>query len=372
MKRNTKFFLVLICALLLFACGKNAEKGGRKVTYQIGFPTEDSPELSEFLRSDIWGYQAILLSEEEETFIYSERNMNVNENKINYFQHTLSQLKEYYEPVFSDHPNKVLYNLFHQEKQKKMNLHHEIDSEEEKTLPDVTLEKGDVLRMKINGKDISFSISEKLVKSMPDELIMNIEEANESGFILHLKDEKTREVYYFFALNDLSEMDIFQDTELADAIEQEKLKPYYPILKKINESLSFIDYKVIHTKTHEVFKVENQHFLSKDCKYIYLNGEDTPLDEGVQQIQRVEDYVKGNDRYYAEFELNYEEISNKLDYKSVGIGLANIVYFNEDFVVLHLEFDAAITGTAGSTNVIIDLQEDRENPTYYLVDLGLH
>lgn len=367
-----KITLVLICALLLFACGNDAEKGGKKMTYQIGFPTEDSPALSEFLRSDIWGHQSIALFEEEETFIYSERNMNVDENKITYFQHTLSQLKEYYEPVFSsDHPDKVLYDLFHQEKQKKMKLHHEIDSEEEKTLPNVTLEKGNVLQIKMNQKDVSFSIPEKLEKSMPDKLKLNIERANEDGFILHLKDEKTREVYYFFALNDLSEMDIFQDTELTGALEQEKLKSYYPILKRINETLSYIDYKVIDTKTHEVFKVENQHFLSKDYKYIYLNGEDTPLDEGVQRIQRVEDYVKGNDQYYAAFKLNYEEISDELGFKSVGIGLASIVYFNEDYVVLHLSYDAHITGTAGSTNVIIDLQEDKENPVFYLVDLGI-
>ncbi|MFD2131701.1 hypothetical protein ACFSKI_10830 [Pseudogracilibacillus auburnensis] len=48
-----------------------------------------------------------------------------------------------------------------------------------------------------------------------------------------------------------------------NSIDQKRLKPYYPIVKKINESLSIIDYKVIDTKTHGVFKVENQHFLRK-------------------------------------------------------------------------------------------------------------
>lgn len=56
----------------------------------------------------------------------------------------------------------------------------------------------------------------------------------------------------------------------------------------------------------------------------------------------------------------------------MGIGLSDIVHFNEDYLILRLKFDAAITGTAGTTNVMIDLQNDKENPAYYLVDLGLH
>ncbi|MEI3614239.1 hypothetical protein [Pseudogracilibacillus sp. SO30301A] len=265
-----------------------------------------------------------------------------------------------------DHPEKILHELFDQKKAK---LHHEIDHEEQKLLPDVTLEKGNVLQIKMDQKKASFSIPENLGENISDELILNIESTNELGFMLNLENDNTGEIYYFFALNDLSEMDIFRDTELTDVIEQGQIKPYYPLLRKINESLSVIDYKIMDTDTHELFKVESEHSFSKDFKYIYLNGRDNPLEEGVQRVQRIEDYLEGNDQYYAEFKLDFEEISDELDFKSVGIGSANTVYFNEDLIVIHLEFDAAITGTAGSTNVIIDLQENKDKPIFYLVNL---
>ncbi|MEI3604357.1 hypothetical protein SPD48_01515 [Pseudogracilibacillus sp. SE30717A] len=368
MKKGKKVILVLIFILLLFACENHFEIGEKKVTYQNEFPKESSPALSEFLRSYILGYESILLFKGE-AFIYSDRNMNTNSNKLTYFQHTSSQLNEYYDPIFStDHPEKILHELFDE---KKGRLHHEIEDEENKFLPDVTLDKGNVLKIKTDQKNVSFSIPENLDKNLSDELILNIESTNEFGFILQLENDISGEIYYFFALNDLSEMDIFQDIELTSVIEQGQLKPYYPLLKTINESLSVIDYKIIDTKTHEVFKVESEHSFSKDYKYIYLNGRDNPLEEGVQRVQRIEDYVEGNDQYYAEFKLNYEEISDELDFNSVGIGSANTVYFNEDLIVIHLEFDAAITGTAGSTNVIIDLQKNKDNPIFYLVDLGI-
>ncbi|MFD1067594.1 hypothetical protein [Oceanobacillus locisalsi] len=112
-------------------------------------------------------------------------------------------------------------------------------------------------------------------------------------------------------------------------------------------------------------------FPSQDGKYVFLQGKSSPLEEGVHHIQRTEDYLEGNEQYESEFELHYDEIADELDIDSVGIESANIVYFNGDYTVLHLEFSAAVTGSAGSTNVIIDFQEDKDNPTYYLVDLGI-
>lgn len=98
-RKNIIYSIVILCALLLFACGKY-KNNVTQVTYHIGFPTENSPALSEFLRSYILGYESILLFEGENTFIYSDRNMNPNNNKLTYFQHTSSQLNEYYDPIF--------------------------------------------------------------------------------------------------------------------------------------------------------------------------------------------------------------------------------------------------------------------------------
>src|SRR5699024_5491454 len=98
-----------------------------------------------------------------------------------------------------------------------------------------------------------------------------------------------------------------------------------------------------------------------------------PLSEGKQRIQKIENYLAGNDEYDTEFELNFKQISDTLDFNSIDdVSIGKVKYFNEDVVVLFFDFKATITGTTGSTNVIIDFQENRKNPTIYLVDLGLH
>src|SRR5690625_7021016 len=72
---------------------------------------------------------------------------------------------------------------------------------------------------------------------------------------------------------------------------------------------------------------------SKDELFVYLKGNEEPLKEGKQRIQKIEDYVAGNDEYAATFELNYEQISDALELDSVNdVSIGKITYFNEDFV----------------------------------------
>ncbi|WP_080874095.1 hypothetical protein [Oceanobacillus timonensis] len=364
LRQVTKLILVIICLLFLVACEKED-----KVNYQQGFPTETSLGLSKFLGDNVIGGSGIFLYEEEETFTYTNRNGKEDERKLTYFQYTLPQLDKYIEPMFStENPDKELHTLF---ENKELNLLEDVNQSEDTRLPDITMEEGNILNIKTNDNEATFSVPENLGIDIEEELIINMEQANEEGFIIGLSNKETGDYYYVFVLQDLSEMAIVPYTELGDAIEKEELIPYYPILKKVNDTLSKLDRKIIDTEKHQVMEIEKEHLLSEDSNYIYLNGEDNPLEEGKQRIQKVEDYAKGTEQNDAEFELNYDEIEDELSLDSVGIGRSKIVYFNENFIVLRLKYKGAITGSAGSTNVIIDLQEDKENPTYYLVDLGM-
>lgn len=79
-----------------------------------------------------------------------------------------------------------------------------------------------------------------------------------------------------------------------------------------------------------------------------------------------------SDVYEAEFSIDYEQISDTLDLKSTGsVSTGKVAYFDEDFLVLFLNFTAPFSGTSGSTNVIVDLTEDKANQAAYLVNLGL-
>ena len=93
--------ITLTCALLLFACEKDEDK----VTYQQGFPPENSPALTDFLQRHILGYGSIFLFEEGDTFTYAIRNMNENENTIKYFQYMSSEFNEYTKRIF---PQKIM------------------------------------------------------------------------------------------------------------------------------------------------------------------------------------------------------------------------------------------------------------------------
>ncbi|UAC49371.1 hypothetical protein K6959_05855 [Bacillus aquiflavi] len=41
----------------------------------------------------------------------------------------------------------------------------------------------------------------------------------------------------------------------------------------------------------------------KMAKYVYINGLEDPLSDGIQRIQTIENYMAGNDAYEAEFKI---------------------------------------------------------------------
>jgi len=80
--------------------------------------------------------------------------------------------------------------------------------------------------------------------------------------------------------------------------------------------------------------------------------------------------ANGNDTYETEFVLDFNTIAKKLELETNGVSTSNINYFNENYVILGLNFTGTFVGTAGFTNVIVDLQ-NKQKPTAYLVDLGM-
>lgn len=132
---------------------------------------------------------------------------------------------------------------------------------------------------------------------------------------------------------------------------------------------------ILDENTNTITTIKERDLLSEDGPFVYLNsyvgelpGEDLP--DGVQRIQTIENYAKGNKAYEYQFNLDYSAISKQLDFATNRIRIARIIYFNKDYVVLHLLYKGRLIGDGGSTNVIVDLQ-DKKKPITYLVDLGL-
>ncbi|MEI3614238.1 hypothetical protein [Pseudogracilibacillus sp. SO30301A] len=382
MKINKSLILVLMCVLLLFACENNSGKGGTQVTYRIGFPEEISPALMEFLISYSTPMYTDLFKDGDK-YIYSKFNIKKTPEEIEYYTNTEEQAIKYFTPLINtDNPKNTFIDLtkkFEAEmlKTKENELVH--------FYPEAILEDNNTITIQTIEGEKSINLVEELAAfdlQQTDELVVSIPAANEQSFFLKINNAHAEEVnqYIYVYMNQdftnytavSGNIELFNESinkgkldSFKELVFETELNDQYTVLTDRNRVVDKKN-KIIHRLNGETG------FPSQDGKYIILQGKDEPLAEGVHRIQRTEDYLEENEQYYAEFELNYEEISNELDFKSVGIGLADIVYFNEDFVILYLNFKAAITGTAGSTNVIVDFQEDRENPTIYLVDLGLH
>lgn len=364
--RNNPLIGVFILSLtfLLVSCDEHS-----KLTYKEGFPAEYSPALTDFMGYHFVGMNDNLLSSSRDHYIYAERNGSFEDKKVSYFQYTTEQLKQYYKPMFnSDQPQETFDKLFQKEDKE---LHHTIETAEQGHLPDIKKETGNRLTIETasSKKEVSLASETKQI-SKDDEIRFNLVSSNSEGFVLHLQNSETKVDYYLFALQDLSDIAVYEDSDLDESGEAGELEPFYPILDDVGDNYKKLKPgQVINADTNQVQKVAKTDVMSEDFKYIYVDGNEDPLKDGKQRILRVDDYFTGNDKTEAVFKISFKKIAKELDFRTSGINKAKVKYFNKDYIVLRLSYDGKIVGKAGAVNVIADLQ-DKENPTAYIVDLG--
>lgn len=369
MNNTIKVTLYITFAIFLFACGNNANKGGAKIDYQTGFPQDTSPALTDYMTDYFMQRSNLLFKIAENEYVFAERNGSYKDETIDYFTFNMEEIEHFYVPVQTDdEPDQVLDQLYHQVEDIKQSVQSNL------SLPNITCLNNNTLLVVSGDKERKFPLPE-LEESIKedDQLICNLSRINDEGFIMQIDKRSTKDTFYFFVLHDLSKAAIFEQKDLEQAVNQGEISTFYSILKNEESDRygqllynSFVD-----TEVNELLYIEEKHEISRDGKYIYLNGAINPLDEDTQLIQRVEDYLSGNDEVYSEFHLNYKDIAKHVDFKASGnVSIGSVVYFSEDFIVLFINYSAPITGKAGSTNVLIDLQ-DKENPTFYVVELGI-
>ena len=208
-----------------------------------------------------------------------------------------------------------------------------------------------------------------------DELIYNLVALNDYGFVLSIRNFATKENYYAFVMNDFSSIDIYHSRDLDKLIREDEMTKYYSLLPSVGKTGTYSEAfngSIIEIGDNEVIHLGEDDYRSEDLGYVYINGAKDKLLDGDQQIKTIENYMVGNDIYESEFKISFKKIAKEAGLKTSGVSIAKIVYFNEDYVVLALNYKAFIVGDAGYTNVIIDLQKDKNNPTVYVVDLGIH
>lgn len=376
MKRSYLFISIILgCTLLLVGCGS-------EVSYEKGFLEKDSPAFMEYMHYYMSANKGQFLFKRDNTNVYAKRNPNSDLMTINYYTYIDKQLQAYYKPLFQDDDPKVTLRKLREDAESK--LHKPVKDVDKYNLPVITMEESNQLMIKTTDHEKIFDLP-KLTKDfneqVTDDIIFNLHAMNDEGFLVKMNDtsieDSLNKDLALFVEKDLSDSSIAKThgEGLQDKLSQKELKKYYDLFPKADTKGRFLklfnSYEVFDMKAGKTRNVDDNDYLSKDGKYVYLNGKEDPLSDGPQQIQTIENYMEGNDTYEAAFNISFKKIAKELKFKADGVGVAKIVYFNEDFVVLSLNYNAPIVGDAGSTNVIIDLQDDKDNPTAHLIDLDL-
>ncbi|MEC1533810.1 hypothetical protein P9D78_18680, partial [Bacillus haynesii] len=81
--------------------------------------------------------------------------------------------------------------------------------------------------------------------------------------------------YYLFLKQDFSKHQIVIKDELHTTLESGKLNDYLSVFPKVTEDGSYLklfDKYIFEKKTNKVREIKNTDILSKDGKYVYING----------------------------------------------------------------------------------------------------
>ncbi|MCY7769305.1 hypothetical protein MOC99_00905 [Bacillus haynesii] len=367
-------FLMVLLLLTISGCGKDDVQ---EVIYEKGLPKEDSPAFREFMRHELDLATDATLSYENHTYTI----MRSDKKGLRYYQYTDKKLEEFYISFLSakKYPATKLYDLKTTDFLTKEKLIH---NKIERNLPEMTLDKNNVLKVKTKSREKKLEFPSAKGKKVH----LALAAVSKDSMLIQVKvyeklkngDLGDRQIYYLFLKRDFSKHSIVKEEELNATIESGKLKEYlsvFPNVAKDGAYRKLFDKYIFDEEENKVRIIKNTDILSKDGKYVYINGakekETNVMPDGIQQIQTVDNYLKGNEKYEAQFKIDFKQIAKEMDFNAGDARIANIHYFNKDYVVLYISYHGKTIGTAGSVNVLVDLQKNKNQPTAYLVDLGI-
>ncbi|MEC2075134.1 hypothetical protein [Metabacillus fastidiosus] len=372
--------LIVMSCLLLTSC----EKGDResKIVYIHNFPIKDSPELTEFIQNYFMKNRDIELKNRNELLIFSDGGEILDNEPLRYYQYTEDELKKYYQPLLnSDQPKEVLLTLS-QDKTLERSLRRIVENEEDHGLPTITLEEGNLLKIKLMNEERVLNLPKILEQygvKASDDIMVNVESITDKNLALSIQNFNVKDSsgeylnIGIFVTKNLSHIEFtnLKRENLQKFVSDGKLKSFEDVLVKSDSTGRYLNLfrsdTIIDSKENKVLNIDLKDRLSEDRKYVFINGGESNLLDGIQKIQTVGDYFEKSDKYVAEFQLDYEKIAEKLNLQTNGPSFSTINYFNGHYIVIGINFTSKVVGTAGYTNVIIDLQKDKKVPTMYVV-----
>lgn len=138
-------------------------------------------------------------------------------------------------------------------------------------------------------------------------------------------------------------------------IKSEAFKTFGHLYNKIDEKGNYIYYspeKIIDLENERFLTIDEKDKQSDDGKYVYLDGETynrEPLQEGIQKIQTIDQYLSGSDEYYTTFDLNFIHMLRASDIPSLGFTTSevfrDVVYFQDEFVIVRVSYNYMFSDT---------------------------
>ncbi len=375
-KQLVMTLLIMIFSTIAAGCGTGAEGGSqvKETEYVRGLPAEDSPAFRKFMLEYIFEGKGYLLDKQKDKYIFSEYNGSDKRNEIRYFSVREGKFHKTIEPLFkSEEPIGFIEDLFTLETASAFTDPVAADS-----MPIISKREGNIISVRNAGSSAEWNLPEMRTGEIAptDEIGINLDLYNEEGFSIFLENYSTGENYSIFALNDLTHTDVLTLEEFRSGIEDAKLDHFTPLLTKVDKEGKFLQLfrlgQIFDTEKKEWISVKEADYLSEDGKHVYIDGNQKEIADGVQRIQSLENYVAGNKVYEAEFKLDLMKAAEEMDYETGGASYSNILYFNNDYVVLGINYNAKEIGTEGFANVLIDLQDDQEKPFAYVENLAIN
>ncbi|MEC1021066.1 hypothetical protein [Bacillus paralicheniformis] len=363
--------IFFVCLLVITGCSKDDV---HEVIYEKGLPKEDSPVFKEFMRNEFGFPDDITLRVQDSIYTM----MSSQKNGIRYYTYTDKQLKNSYKPIFSTKENVSAKLSDLKQKDSLIDEGETVHDKIGQGLPEMKIVNKNVIKVKTTFGEKKIKLP---IPSSAKEVYLSLYAVDKENMLIGVSDytgEETPRTYYLFLKQDISQHQIVKEDKLHATLESGKLNNYLSVFPKVTEDGSYrklFGKYIFEKKTNKVRKIKDTDILSKDGKYVYINGakekETNVMADGIQQIQTVDDYLKGNDKYEAQFKIDFKQIAKEMDFNAGDARIANIHYFNKDYVVLYISYHGKPIGTAGSVNVLIDLQKNKQQPTAYLVDLGI-
>lgn len=361
-------------------------------TYSDGLPDQDSVEMLNYMHHR-YNLHNPVLAETEDGFVYSDY-FDINDEELvkSYYFLNNETLKEDYKGIY-EQENQALKEEYKGNyiEERPFYIYERVDNVDEITEPIVSLEKYglpyiefmDHQHLMIENSQIDLTIDLK-EESADRGLELLTEEDNrididlismenniyQMEIIEMLPNNETNESYLFVdgetGEYDLTSSDIERYQEWLASEESKKLREAIPKVDEESGHLYISQHHIYDNDEKEIVDIEYKDLLSEDGRFVYIDGNQDDVGFGKQEIQTIDDYLKGSNTNDRSFNLSSKVVTRKMNFSNLAhMNDLKIAYFTEDFIFYEFSLGVFLS-KSDQTHLIVEFEDNDPDPTVYI------